>query len=191
MLQSRCQTDSQDPPLAPLVHGIFLIVATLAKQEVIIRSLVKSLPLLLCSIFGMAGSASASCNSGPDYCTDDPRIPTLLAAKKKNLKAEFPDRLIVLLDRGVQCVARIQQSPNNFKMVVVKDGGSEEVSWDQDNENAGKAEIIAGTVKRFWIVNARRAFSCDGQPTYDQQSDYDSTDDVNTSLAIKCDSSGC
>lgn len=134
--------------------------------------------------------ARADCGSGPDFCTDDPRIPGMLADKKKELAKEYPERLVALVDRGVQCVARITGSPDGFTMVVVKEGSIDTVTWDQDNEDAGKAEIASGAVKRFWIVNSRRAFSCDGQPSYDQQDDYDAVDDVNTSLAIKCGDGG-
>ena len=142
-------------------------------------------------VFIIASSQAAACNMGPDYCTDDPRIPKMLADKKSSLAKDYPARLVALLDRGVQCVARIQQSPDAFTMVVVKNGGIDTVGWDQDNEDAGKKEIASGEVERFWIVNSRRAFSCEGQPSYDQQSDYNAADDVNTSLAIKCDSGGC
>jgi hypothetical protein len=134
-----------------------------------------------------ATPARAMCNSGPDYCIDDPRIPDELASKKKRLSREYPPRLIALLDRGVQCVARIETSPDGFSMVIVKaDAGIDVIAWDQDNENAAKEEILAGTVKRFWIVNSRRAFSCDGQASYDRQNDYNTDDDVNMSTAIKC-----
>jgi hypothetical protein len=131
--------------------------------------------------------ARAMCNSGPDYCTDDPRIATKLASKKERLSREYPRRLIALLDRGIQCVARIETAPDGFSMVPIRAaGGIDVIPWDQDNENATKGELSAGTVKRFWIVNSRRAFSCDGQPTYNLQSDYNPDDDVNMSLAIKC-----
>lgn len=62
---------------------------------------------------------------------------------------------------------------------------------DFDGAPLDKAEIAAGNIKHFWIVHARNAFSCDGQPSYDQQGDYDANDDVNTSLAIKWDKTGC
>lgn len=162
------------------------------KKNMTIRSRIlitlKSTALLLCVL---QSHAFATCTSGPDFCTDDPRIPAALAAKKAALSKEYPPRLVSLLDRGVQCVARIERGPDAFTMVIVRNGSIETVLWDEDNENAGKAEIGTGTIKRFWIVHARRAFSCDGQPSYDQHADYDANDDVNTSLAIKCDSSGC
>ncbi len=59
------------------------------------------------------GSAFA-CNSGPDFCTNDPRIPAALEAKKKAMLKEYPSRLVALLDRGVQCIARIERSPDIF-----------------------------------------------------------------------------
>jgi hypothetical protein len=139
---------------------------------------------------GAFQTALAACGSGPDYCTDDPRISSKLAAKKQSLAADYPARLISLLDRGVQCVARIEQSPDGFSLVVVNNGGIDVLAWDQDNENATKAEVLAGSVKRYWIVNSRHAFSCDGQAKYDKQPDYDQTDDVNASLAIKCTAGG-
>lgn len=148
-----------------------------------------ALPIL--ALQSVLQSPAFACGTGPDYCTDDPRIPKLLAGKKKLLLKEYPKRLVSLLDRGVQCVARIEGGPDAFTMVIVRDGSTTTSLWTADNEVAGKAEIGAGTIKRFWIVHARRAFSCDGQPKYDQQNDYDATDDVNTSLAIKCDSNGC
>ncbi|CDZ54447.1 hypothetical protein [Neorhizobium galegae] len=136
-------------------------------------------------------SVANACDSGPDYCTDDPRIPGKLAAKKATLSADYPSRLVALLDRGVQCVARIEQSPEGFSLVVVKNGGIDVLQWDQSNEDATKAELSAGSVKRYWIVNARRAFACDGQPSYDKQPDYDAADDVNASLALKCVPGSC
>src|SRR4051794_40902966 len=88
-----------------------------------------------------------ACDAGPDYCTDDSRIPGELAAKKQSLSIEYPSRLIALLDLGTQCIARIQQEPDGFSMVIVKsDGGIDVMSWDQDNESAAKAEVSAGTV---------------------------------------------
>ena len=64
-----------------------------------------------------------------------------------------------------------------------------EGSWSAENEQLAK-DKLGKDVKRFWIVNARRAFSCDGQPPYNEQADYDSVDDVNASLAIRCESGG-
>lgn len=136
--------------------------------------------------------AAAACNSGPDFCTDDPRIAVALEKKKQTLRKEYPERLVALLDRGVQCVARIERSPNAFTMWIVRPGDTREsVLWSLENEAAAKKEIAGGIVLHFWIVDAQRAFACDGEKPYHQRSDYDKTDDVNTSLAILCDKNGC
>lgn len=149
-----------------------------------------SMLVLVCITY--TESAYAACRSGPDYCTDDPRIPGALTEKKERLEKEYPGRLIALLDRGVQCIARIEQSPDAFTMVVVRPGPTvETVLWSQDNENAGKNEIQAGTIERFWIVNSRRAFQCDGEKPYNERDDYDATDDVNMSLALLCSKDSC
>jgi hypothetical protein len=147
---------------------------------------------LLIALVGMSFSQiSYACDSGPDYCTDDPRIAGLLTKKKKDLSKEYPARLVALLDLGVQCVARINQEPSAFGFVFVKPNGDKEAfTWSQDNEDIAKNELKSGVIKRFWIVNSRRAFSCYGQPTYDNQADYNADDDVNTSLAIKCGDGG-
>lgn len=147
--------------------------------------------LFIFSLGGIAGAAAA-CNSGPDYCSDDPRIPAALAEKKQRLAQEYPARLVQLIDRGVQCVARIKRSPDAFTILAVRpNGDSETLLWGQDNEDAGKKEIAAGGLKHFWIVNARNAFECDGEKPYNERPDYNAADDVNTSLAIKCTASGC
>ena len=141
-------------------------------------------------LFSLSATASLACDSGPDFCTDDPRIPAALEEKKARLLNEYPERLVNLLDLGVQCIARIERSPDGFSLVIVDTNATTSLTWSQDNEDASKAQMAAGDVKRFWIVNARHAFSCDGQPPYNEQADYDSVDDLNTSLAIKCGEGG-
>jgi hypothetical protein len=137
-------------------------------------------------------SGARACNAGPDYCADDPRVPAALAAKKQELKRQgYPDRLIGLLDLGVQCVARIRTEPANFRIIdVAADGSFPEVNWDDDEERIAKANLLSGKSKRYWIVNARRAFSCAGQKPFDQQPDYNPADDVNADGAIKCTAQG-
>ena len=160
------------------------------KREKVITKF--AIPVLALACISFMGPAYAACGSGPDYCTDDPRIAGALAEKKKRLGKEYPARLIALLDRGVQCIARIEQSPDAFTMMVVRPGlAIETVLWSQDNEDAGKKEIQAGMMERFWIVNSRRAFQCDGERPYNERDDYDATDDVNTSLALLCSKSSC
>lgn len=120
------------------------------------------------------GSAALACNAGPDYCTDDARIGAALTAKKQGLKHQgYPDRLIGLLDIGVQCVARIRDEPDGFRLIdVAADGSKADLNWDDDEERIAKGNLTSGKSVRYWIVNARHAFSCDGQPSFDQQRDW-------------------
>jgi hypothetical protein len=151
-----------------------------------LSTLALSAVLLLAS-----NGAFADCTCGPDFCQNDPRIPKALADKKASLAAEFPDRLVRLLDIGDQCYARVTRAPDIFTMWIVDaDGNKSSTPWSQENENNARAKLESGELKRFWIFNARRAFSCCGQPDYGNRDDYDSTDDVNTATAIKCELSG-
>lgn len=145
--------------------------------------------VLLLILLAASSGPSLACDSGPDFCTDDPRIGPALAAKKAELLKYYPQRLVDLLDRGVQCVARIERSPDAFSLVIVSKDMTQSVSWSAEDEQLAK-DKLGKDVKRFWIVNTRRAFSCDGQPPYNEQADYDSVDDVNASLAIKCEAGG-
>ena len=133
-------------------------------------------------------SAMAACACGPDFCQNDARIAGLLASKKRALSASYPASLVGLLDKGEQCVARIQRSPDIFTILLVEpNGDSRTVPWSQDDQRRASDKLRNGQLNRFWIVHGRRAFSCCGQPPFDQMSDYDARDDVNTSLAIRCD----
>lgn len=137
--------------------------------------------------------AWAACSCGPDFCQDDARIPGALSQKKQSLRASgYPERLVALLDRGDQCYARITRAPDIFTILTVEPNGDKQtVPWDADNERIAKNKLASGQLSRFWTYNARRAFSCCGQPNYDQRPDYDATDDVNTSTALKCSAPGC
>jgi hypothetical protein len=74
------------------------------------------------SIFAASSGGARACNSGPDFCTDDPRIPAALTAKKRNLADHgYAARLVGLLDIGVQCVARIEREPDGFRLIDVRD----------------------------------------------------------------------
>ncbi|SFU14101.1 hypothetical protein SAMN05518861_1152 [Mesorhizobium sp. YR577] len=116
-------------------------------------------------------------------------MPGVLAAKKKSLAKEYPARLVGLIEIGDQCVARITRSPDIFTMWLVGDDGSKRtLPWSQDSEDRANKDP---DLKRFWIYNTQRAFSCCGQLSYDQQPDYDSTDDVNMSTAILCKNGAC
>lgn len=138
------------------------------------------------------GAARADCACGPDFCQNDARISATLAAKKQSLGAAgYPSRLTSLLDVGQQCYARITRAPDIFTMLIVDpNGNSQTVPWSTDDETIANNHLLNGSINRYWIFNARRAFSCCNQPNYDAQSDYDSTDDVNTLTAIKCTKSG-
>lgn len=138
----------------------------------------------------LASRADAACSCGPDYCQDDPRVTTILKNKKASLSKSYPKDLLALLDRGDQCVARITRSPDIFTIWYVSaDGSKGSTPWSSDSLHISKTKLASGELKRFWIVHAQRAFSCCGQPNYDKQKDYDAEDDVNASLAIKCDAS--
>jgi hypothetical protein len=135
-----------------------------------------------------AVQAQACNNCGPDFCQTDSRIAAKLAAKKRELSREYPANLVALLDRGQQCVARIERSPDIFTMWIVNaDNNKETVPWSAQNQANAMAKVRSGELKRFWIYNAKRAFSCCGQPPYNEMNDYDKEDDVNTTTAIKCD----
>lgn len=138
------------------------------------------------TLFG-AGAAWSGCDSGPDYCTDDQRIPGLLKEKKDRLSAEYPKKLVDLIDLGVQCVARIQQSPDGFSILEIsKRGDALSLPWAEDTEDVSKSRLKNGEIVRYWLMNTRHAFQCDGEKPYDERADYDASDDINTSLALKC-----
>lgn len=136
----------------------------------------------------LSASAARACDAGPNYCTDDPRIPAALAAKKQELIQQgYPTRLVNLLDIGVQCVARIDTEPSGFRVIdVAADGSKTDVPWDVDEERIAMNNLTSGRSVRYWIVNSRHAFSCAGQLPFDQQSDYVAADDLNSSAAIEC-----
>src|ERR1700722_1716718 len=132
-------------------------------------------------------SAFATCACGPDFCQDDTRVAAALSAKKNALTRDgYPPRLVSLLDVGDQCYARITRSPDIFTMLIVApNGDTTTVAWSSDDERIANANLVSGKIKRYWIFNARDAFSCCGQKPYQQRPDYDADDDVNTSTAIK------
>jgi hypothetical protein len=148
------------------------------------------LPILAIAVLLLPRGATAqnACACGPDFCTNDGRIPALLQQKKARLAAvPYPARLVALLDRGQQCVARIERSPDIFSLVLVEPDDSKlSLPWSKEDEDRAKGQVASGKLKRFWIIHARRAFSCCGQRPYNEMPDYNAEDDVNTSLAIKC-----
>lgn len=131
--------------------------------------------------------AWGACQCGPDFCQDDPRVPGALAEKKQALAQEYPSRLVALLDIGDQCFARITRSPDMFTIWLVDvEDAKQTVSWSQDNEDLARAQLESGELKRFWIYNAKRAFSCCNQIPYNERDDYNEEDDVSSATAIRC-----
>jgi hypothetical protein len=141
----------------------------------------------------IASVAKAACTCGPDFCQDDPRVPATLAKKKRDLSAGgYPDRLVALIGRGDQCVARITRSPDAFTLWLIgSDGSKRSVPWSQEDEDRASKKVKSGELKWFWIFNTQHAFSCCGQPNYNQRPDYDGVDDVSASIAIKCGAAPC
>ena len=71
-------------------------------------------------------------------------------------------------------------------MVLASSDGNKTATWSAENEEIAQKQLKSGELKRYWIVHARRAFKCCGQKNYNEMDDYDSDDDVNASLAIRC-----
>jgi hypothetical protein len=139
-------------------------------------------------LFDAVGGIAVACDAGPDSCTDDPRISAARAGKKQSLvNNPYPARLMGLVDIGLQYVARIDREPDGFTLIDVQSPShTTSIGWPDDEENIAKKHLLDGSSVRYWIVNARHAFSRDGRPPFNQQRDYDATDDVNASGAIKC-----
>ena len=118
----------------------------------------RSAALLLLAAMAMpAASAMAACACGPDFCTDDPRIAGLLASKKAALARDYPARLVALLDRGPQCVARVERSPDIFTLLVVHNNNDKEtVPWSAENQKNVMTKVNAGELNRFWIYKEAR-----------------------------------
>jgi len=154
------------------------------------RAAALALALVLAMLTPAPGHAGCDC--GPDFCQDDARIAAALKAKKQSLAAAgYPDRLVGLLDVGQQCVARITRSPDAFTMLLVESPGhSTTFPWSADDEARARRKVLSGELARYWIYNARNAFSCCKQKKYDAQPDYNATDDVSAATAIKCVKSG-
>jgi len=143
---------------------------------------------LLLTVPQIQAANAQACNCGPDFCQGDGRIAAKLAEKKRSLSREYPANLVVLLDHGQQCVARVERSPDAFTMWIIHSNNNKEtVPWSAQNQANAMQKVRSGELKRFWIYNAKHAFSCCGQPQYNQMNDYDQEDDVNASVAIKCD----
>jgi hypothetical protein len=69
---------------------------------------------------------------------------------------------------------------------IAADGSKTDLNWDEDEEQVARGRLTSGASVRYWIVNSRRGFKCDGHKPYDQRPDYDAADDVSAETAIKC-----
>lgn len=144
-------------------------------------------PIVTLLALAASTQAMAACGSGPDFCKDDPRIEELLAKKKARLAKDFPAELVALLDRGSMCVARIKQSPDIFTIKEVKANGDwQTVQLDSDAFRISKERLTNGLISHFWLLQASRAFACDGDIPHDQRNDWIAAEEVNSDLAIRC-----
>ncbi len=134
-----------------------------------------------------SASAALRCDCGPDYCKGDPRYLQALAAKKRDLAANYPSELVDILDRGGACVARVEQSPGVFSIMSVAQNGDTSTSeWSDDQEEAAKRGLLAGRYSAYYKFNTKLAFQCCGDLLHDKRDDWDSTLEMNTKLAIRC-----
>jgi hypothetical protein len=135
-----------------------------------------------------AVAAGADCPPcGPDFCHGDSRYPTLLAAKKQQLKnSGYPDDLVALLDRDGECVARIERAPDGFSIKIISSAGSTTRSWTKDEERIARDNLLTGKVDRFYKFNAARALACCGDKQPEDRPDWEPTDGVSRGQTIVC-----
>lgn len=136
--------------------------------------------------------AHAACACGPDFCQDDGRVAGALAAKRRALaKAGYPERLLRLFDRAPRCVAAAERAPDGFTLLRVAANGDKDArAWSQAAEDAARADLLAGTLRSYHVMNVRHALSCCQEPCYADRPDYDRDLDLNTDAAISCWKSG-
>lgn len=128
-----------------------------------------------------------NCGCGPTYCTDTPEYQKALAAKKKSLSADHPQRLVALFDKLDRCEAAITTSPGGFSLFRETKNGSITIdSWTAENEAIGAADAASGALKTCRVIIARRAFECCKATAYDKRSDYDKRLDLNTAATTVC-----
>jgi hypothetical protein len=149
---------------------------------------------LLTVILVAAGAAAQAtkCTCGPDFCPSDPQYPAKLAAKKASMVNHgYPTDLIALMDKDGACVARVERAPDVFTIKMVKpDGSWSTIPWTKQDEVLAKQEVTSGKLREFYEFNVSKAFSCCGDPKFDERSDWDNKLELNLRLAIKCSKSG-
>ncbi len=131
--------------------------------------------------------AAADCPCGPTYCKDTPAFTSALVAKKAALSKEYPARLVSILDRVAHCEACISTGPDGFSLFRVGNDNLISIDgWDADNERIGATAVTSGDLKQCFVIYVRHAFSCCGDVTFGQRSDYNSQLDLNTDMAVPC-----
>ena len=158
-------------------------------KKLFVRMQVRSVVLVaMVAMLSLAAKpALAECPPcGPDYCKSDPRFAPLLAKKKQRLTADgYPERLLKLLDKDGECVARVERSPDVFTLQIVAPNGDwETLPWTEGDEALAKKKVADGSLKAYYIFNARHAFSCCNEPKYSDRPDYIKGLDLNSEMAI-------
>ncbi len=147
--------------------------------------------LLPLQVSGADTEAAGDCACGPDYCRGDPRYEPTLKKKKDSLKGEgYPRELIGLLDRDGACVARVNQAPDGFSLLLVTSTSKTIQIWTESDEATARADLASGALKGYYKFNVDRAFQCCGDARYDKRPDWDANLGLNTKLAIQCKKSG-
>lgn len=139
-------------------------------------------------------AADTPCNCGPDFCHNDPRYSSALATKKERMRKSsehYPEELISLMDVDGECFARIERAPDVFTIkMVTPDGNWSTIPWTKHDEDLAKQEVASGKLREFYEFNASKAFSCCGDPKFNERSDWDDKLELNFHLTIKCAKSG-
>jgi hypothetical protein len=129
---------------------------------------------------------------GPTYCKETAAYTAALARKKADAGRNAPTppaRLIGLYDRLDRCEACVTTAPDGFSVLLVAKNGDMRVSaWGPQAERDGAARVASGELKECHVVLARRACACCGSPSYDKRADYRKDIDLNTDMALKCQS---
>jgi hypothetical protein len=148
--------------------------------------------VLIAGLIASQAALAPDCVCGPDFCLNDSRYPPKITAKKKQMSDKgYPKELIALLDRDGACVAAIDRAPDGFSLKLLKsDGSSSTIVWTPDDDNLAQRELKNGTLKAYYKFNVSRAFSCCGEPKYDQRSDWDPSLELNLKLAVACTMNG-
>jgi len=136
----------------------------------------------------LPAAAWSACNCGPTYCLDDSAFNAAIAAKKSQAAADgAPTRLVQLYDKLDHCVAAATTAPDGFSILFQNpaDGSIIVDGWTVEDER-NDAAATAGGKGACFVILTRRAFACCDSTPATQRADYDSTLDLNTTGAIRC-----